>query len=251
MGDAFVIGDFIEATKEGTQLLCGAKFVKLPKGGDPKSKWFWRATESAQPKSKLIATKLKPKKGAPADQAFHYKSLTKDQRKANRYPKGHIFDNDSGQPNDELRVKWKDENGGAELIQPEPPTRNNRSLDPGEKAEDIQEHWEDLEAETSTLAGRVGHIGFSMKTPEPADYKAIMALPDSYFGKYSVTGKKSRTKSAGGKPHRRRPYNTQPEVRRSRRAKVPNTARTNCLPRPPLPLRCLTASSRSRAHLQA
>jgi hypothetical protein len=40
--DAYVIGEHIAATNDGTQLLCGAKYAKkLPADSSSHSQWLW------------------------------------------------------------------------------------------------------------------------------------------------------------------------------------------------------------------
>jgi hypothetical protein len=200
--DAYVIGEHIAATNDGTQLLCGAKYAKkLPADSSSHSQWLWRPNTPARLKSKLVATNLKPKEGKPSD---HYKALDKAQRKRNRQPKGHIFDSASDKPNPELRVSWKETQPAAHKVEPSPVRRVSKCLDPDDEEQDIDEFWASVAADTTTLAGRLGLLASTMTTPEPAEHNMIMGMEESEF---EALAKADNNK----KPTPKRPASTKPK----------------------------------------
>jgi hypothetical protein len=134
--------------------------------------------------------------------------LDKAQRKKNRQPKGHIFDRASDKPNPELRVIWKETKPATHKVEPSPIHRVSKCLDPDDKEQDSDEFWASVAADTTTLAGRLGLLAFTMTTSEPADHHKIMEMEESKFGalaKADDNKKPTSKKSTSTKPKRETP----------------------------------------------
>ena len=185
MGDPFVNDGKIVATNNGAQLLCGAKYGQLPKPGEGPKKWYWLREPIG--KARLLQTDLLPNtESDPADQSYSFKALDSSQCKLNAYPSGFIFPDDSGKPNNSLKVNY------AQATAPhiaKPYAVNVVRRKPDGK-EDLSGYFTDRE-DTEDALGRFALIAFAQATPSITKATAVRKLSKTEISKYrKLAGKK-------------------------------------------------------------
>jgi hypothetical protein len=243
LGEACLIQGKIAVANDGSQLLCGAGFKKLPKVGSTPKSWFWLLEGSAT-KGRLRASEVElPENTTSVPQTFHYKALTEKQRVQNAQPNGYIFKDDTGDTSDQ--VHYPDETELPAIIKPTKAKFVSRKPDPGERKQDLAGFWTDREGGDS-VQDKVGLMAFALGTPDVLKFSKLERMQTEDMTKYKIMVDKDvkikKEDASKPEPDKEKSKSAKPESGKEKppSSKRPSTKPTN---QPTRGLRSIALSS--------